>query len=91
MARKKPRGSCPRHGTKYMGERDGAYYCACPTPNETPKICFYHPNVNKTNKMEDGLKYYSNDPNPDYQPDVLKVIFESWDNKKYITRQQNLM
>ena len=83
---------CPRHGTEYLERKDGACYCRYPTPNETSKICFYHPEIGKTRVNKEGeLKFYSTDPDPNYQPDVLKAIWESWGKTKYITRQKELM
>ena len=94
MARKENKGKCPRHGLEYMVMRDGAYYCICPTPNEIGKLCFYHPDQGKhqTNikKGREGGRYIT-DKDPDYQPNVMKVIFDSWDNNKYVTRRMELM
>ena len=87
---KKSENGCPRHGTEYMEKKDRAYYCRYPTPNELTKLCFYHSDTGKTTAREGG-EYASTDPNPNYQPNVLREIFKSWSKNKYITRQQSLM
>ena len=88
----KHKEGCPRHGTKYIEKRDGASYCRYPTPNEITKICFFHPETGKTRVNKEGdHKFYSTDPDPNYQPNVLKAIWGSWGKTKYITRQKELM
>ncbi len=81
----KTEGSCPRHGSKYLKVVDGAYYCTCQTPGEMCSICFYHPG------NSNPKPYLPTDPDPNYEPDVLKAIYGSWERKKYITRREELM
>jgi len=83
----KSEGSCPRHGSKYLKVTDGAYYCTRQTPGEMCSICWYHPSSNES----DPKPYLPTDPNPNYKPDVMKVIFGSWERRKYTTRRVELM
>jgi len=81
------KGSCPKHGSKYMTKEGASWYCAAPTPDEISSKCFYHPHKShpKENKF---LAKKRAEEAKGTKPDVFAAIIGEWDRHKKNRREQ---